>query len=122
MSSGYSVEYYLSSSGENPVVIFLDSLSHREQAKVLRIFQHLEAYGLQSILPHVKKLTGTPFWEIRILGKDSIRILYLIPKKETVLVLHGFIKKTQKTSPAEFKIALKRYEDWLIRSKSTLDK
>lgn len=113
MNSGYIVEYYLSTSGDNPVKKFIDELSLREQAKVLRIFLYLESYGLQSVLPHVKKLTGTPLWEIRILGKDKIRMLYVIPKKEHFLVLHGFMKKTQKTPPSEINTAIRRYEDWL---------
>jgi len=70
-------------------------------------------YGLSSLLPHVKKLTGTPLWEIRILGKDSIRILYVLIQEENVLVLHGFIKKTQKTPTKEIELATNRYGKWI---------
>lgn len=71
-------------------------------------------YQVSYILPHVKKLTGTPFWEIRILGQDNIRVIYICPFKESVLVLHGFIKKKQKTPPKEISTALQRYKNWLL--------
>ena len=69
-------------------------------------------YGLSSILPHTKKLTGTPFWEIRILGRDNIRVLYAIPFQNSVLILHGFVKKTQKTPVQELQVAISRFEQW----------
>lgn len=122
MNVGYKVEYYVSLATQNPVKEFLDSLSPREQTKILRIFQYLKDYGLQAVLPHIKKLSGTLFWEIRILGNDSIRILYIIPQKEKVLILHGFIKKSQKTPISEINIATKRYEDWLKRQTILIDK
>ncbi len=64
----------------------------------------------------LKKVIGTQFWEIRLLGKDSIRILYVIPIKDKFLVLHGFKKKTQKTPAKELNIALIRYKDWMSKN------
>jgi phage-related protein len=110
------VYYYLSSTNSNPVKEFIDSLTEIQKAKVFRIFEIFQKYGMTSIIPHVKKLAGTPFWEIRILGKDNIRILYVIPTKECILVLHGFIKKKQKTPITDLSQAMKRYNDWLRRS------
>lgn len=76
---------------------------------------NLQEYGLSAIIPNVKKLSGTPLWEIRILGQDNIRILYVTIEKNAILVLHGFIKKKQKTPPKEIKIALLRYKETLAR-------
>ncbi len=114
------IQYYISEKGENPVGNFLDSLSPKQQAKVLRVFYYLKEYGLQMILPHVEKLKGRPLWEIRILGKDNIRVFYVLAEKELVLVLHGFLKKTKKTPRNEITIALSRYEEW--KSRKALDK
>lgn len=55
------INYYISLKGENPVSDFLDSLSTKQQAKILRILQTIQAYGLSSVLPHIKKLQGFPF-------------------------------------------------------------
>lgn len=112
MSQKFAVFYYISSSGENPVKDFLDSLNEKQRVKVFRIFEVYEEYGLNSIMPHTKKITATPFWEIRILGKDNIRIIYLMVTKENILVFHGFVKKSQKTPQKELKIVLERYKDW----------
>ncbi|HUV72360.1 MAG TPA: type II toxin-antitoxin system RelE/ParE family toxin [Clostridia bacterium] len=101
--------YYTTPSGQNPIDKFLNSLSGKQQAKILRIFETIKESGLQSILPHVRKLTGTPLWEIRILGKDNLRIIYVVPYLDTVLLLHGFIKKTRKTPKKEIETALGRY-------------
>lgn len=103
-----TVIFYQLKDGQSPVVEFLDSLSDKQTAKVTRILTSIKTYGLLSVLPHVKKLTGIPLWEIRIVGQDNIRIFYIVPQKECVLLLHGFIKKTQKTSIQEINTALRR--------------
>jgi len=107
------VIYYLTPRNENPVKDFLWSLTKRQKAKIHRIFTLLETYGLSSIIPHTRKLTGTPLWEIRILGSDNIRIIYVDIKNNQILVLHGFIKKKQKTPTKEISLSLKRHQNWL---------
>lgn len=64
-------------------------------------------------LPHVKKLTGWPLWEIRLVGKDNLRLIYIVEVGGKVLVLHGFIKKRQQTAPRDLQIAFKRYTAYL---------
>ena len=108
------VVYYLTSQNKNPVKDFLQSLTKKQKLKVFRIFDSLEKYGLSSIIPHVRKLSGTPLWEIRILGQDNIRIVYIAIKDDNILILHGFIKKSQKTPENEISISLKRYQDWVL--------
>lgn len=107
-----TVVTYFKTTNESPIQDFLNSLEEIKQAKVLRIFQYITNYGLLSILPHIKKVTNTPLWEIRILGKDNIRIFYISTSENLVLILHGFIKKKQKTPTKEIKIALGRLEKW----------
>ena len=105
------VIFYTSIRGENFVQKFIDGLEEVTQSKILRIVMAIQTYGLQAILPHVKKLSGTPLWEIRILGKDNIRIFYIVHHLDTVILLHGFIKKKQKTDFREIDIAVRRYEE-----------
>ena len=116
MTSLYRVVYFISPAGENPVKHFLDSLQHNQKVKVFRLFQVYEQYGLASIMPHTKKLRGTPLWEISIKGKDNIRVLYVSRTTKSILVLHGFIKKTQKTPQKELGLAIQRYEEWKKRT------
>ena len=74
----FRVEYYGTSSNGSLVRDFIDSLTKIQKAKIMRIFRNISEYGLSSIIPHVKKVTGTPLWEIRVLGKDNIRVIYAI--------------------------------------------
>src|SRR3989304_6447946 len=98
--------YYLSQSGKNPVFEFLNLLEKSQKAKVFRIFEAIEKYGISSIPNHLKKMTGIPLWEIRILGKDNIRVIYIIPHKNVVLILNAFFKKQNKTPVKEIEVAL----------------
>jgi phage-related protein len=68
----------------------------------------VQEYGLQGIISHIKKLTGTPLWEIRILGGDNVRILFVTQLAKQIILLHAFVKKTNKTPAKEIGIALKR--------------
>ena len=106
-NQSWSVIYYVSPTGDNPVKEFLDA-NLKAKVKASRIFSNIEEYGLNSIIPHIKKLTGTPLWEIRILGEDSVRILYMTKQGKQVLLLHAFFKKRDKTPSKEIKIALSR--------------
>lgn len=78
----------------------------------------IKEYGLTAAIPHIKKLTGTPLWEIRILGQDNIRVLYASIQDDTVILLHGFIKKSRKAPTKDIETALTRYKDWTQRTKS----
>lgn len=113
MDKKCEVIYYVSSRGDRPIKKFLDSLSEIQQAKILRVIEIIRNYGLQQARPYVKKLTDTPFWEIRILGRDNIRVIYVVPYKDTVLILHGFIKKSQRIPEKELSFAFKRYKEWM---------
>jgi len=109
------VIYYSTSNGENPIVDFLDTLSEKQQRKILRIVSFIKIYGLDSSIPHIKKLIGTPLWEIRILGRDNLRVLYVLSNDKKVILLHGFVKKVQKTPAREINIALVRFEEYKSR-------
>lgn len=107
--------YYTTANAQNPTRKFIESLSEKQQRKIIRILTYIEEYGLVTAIPHAKKLTGTPLWEIRILGQDNIRIFYVIMEKDAIIVLHGFIKKSQKTPSRELEIAIVRFNDWNTR-------
>lgn len=112
----WQVIYYVSKSGNIPVKEFIDQMGTKQKTKVLRTLFHIEEYGLQIVIPHLKKLTGTPLWEIRILGQDSIRMLFVTRVERQVILLHAFFKKTQKTPVREISVALSRYQELLLRT------
>jgi phage-related protein len=52
---------------------------------------------------------GDKFWEIRASGQDgSARGIYIYASGKKIIVLHVFIKKTQKTPPAALEMATRR--------------
>ena len=52
--------------------------------------------------------TRGPVWEVRrTIGKRIARVLFALEKAAMVL-LHGFIKKTQQNTPADIALTLKR--------------
>lgn len=57
-------------------------------------------------MPHSKKITNNLF-ELRIRGRQEIRIFYIIGKG-TATLLHLFVKKTQKTPIGEILAAQKK--------------
>ncbi len=78
---------------------FLSDLSPKEIAKAIRIIGLLKVFGNDLGMPQSKHLSDGLF-ELRIPGKRAVRILYCFHRNEAVL-LHAFIKKTQKTSKKE---------------------
>ena len=61
--------------------------------------------------PYVKHLEGA-LWEMRMKGKDGIaRAVYVTATGYRVVVVHVFVKKTQKTPRREIEIALKRAKE-----------
>lgn len=78
-------------------------------AKYLKITDLLEKEGPEYLgLPHSKSL-GNGLFELRIKAKEGIaRVFYIYQIKNKIIMLHSFIKKTQKTSKKELDIAQKR--------------
>jgi phage-related protein len=117
MNPGISSYYQSPSQLISPVKNFISSLSLDAQAKVVLGLKLLEQYGIKAGPPHVKKLTGTQLWELRILGNDNIRILYVAVVNRNFLLLHGFNKKKQKTDRKEIKTAESRLDEYHSRNK-----
>lgn len=115
MNIPWTIIYYQYTTGANPVRTFIQSLSVSARGKVARSLDLLANYNIRVREPHAKKLRGTPLWELRILGGDSIRIFYVAVLSESFLLLHGFEKRIQKTPRKEIDTALSRFADWKQR-------
>lgn len=118
MIQKWRIIYYKSPSGDMPVKNFINEQEEQTQIKIARMFDHLEEFGTQVGAPHVKKLTGTELWEIRILGANSIRIFYISVALQTFLLLHAFKKKTQKTEKRQIRTAEDRLAEYRTNRKN----
>lgn len=82
------------------------------QARLQRIIELVQLFGLERVHePHVKHLDGS-LWEIRVSGKSGIaRALYVTVIGKRVVILRVFMKKTQKTPRREIELARQRAKD-----------
>ena len=83
----------------NSVEIFIESLAEKEIAKVIRTIELLEEFGNTLGMPHSRHMADG-LLELRVRGKREIRIFYCFHKSKVVL-LHAYIKKTQKALEKE---------------------
>lgn len=85
---------------------FIESLQKITIAKVLRSIDLLEKFGQELGPPHTKKISARLF-ELRVFGKQAVRIFYTFHKSQ-IFLLHGFVKKSQKIHQKEINIALQK--------------
>jgi phage-related protein len=74
------------------------ALPKEMQARFRRISELLESFGPQRVgMPHIRSL-GEKWWEMRLAGKAGIgRAIYTAIADRRLVVLHAFVKKTQRT-------------------------
>ena len=87
----------------------LYSMPRDIQAAFERISHIVEDYGLERLRePYLKHLEGR-LWEMRIKGRDGIaRAIYVTAIGRRLVIVHVFVKKTQKTPRREIETALRK--------------
>jgi phage-related protein len=90
----------------------LEALPRDIRARFERIVNLIQTHGLERVRePYVKHLEGA-LWEMRMKGKDGIaRAAYVTATGRRVVVVHVFVKKTQKTQRREIDTALRRAKE-----------
>src|SRR3990172_11076996 len=95
----WKVYYFQTSRGDYPVKSFVEKQDLPTRTKIARSIRMLVDYGPFIKPPYCKKLHDK-LWELRILGKVAIRILYTY-KNDAYYLIHAFKKKSQKTPSYE---------------------
>ncbi|MDO8518420.1 MAG: type II toxin-antitoxin system RelE/ParE family toxin [bacterium] len=93
---------------------FLYSLSPVPRSRVAKGIALLGQYGNELRYPHTKKVTAGIF-ELRVHGDKSVRIFFTFHRSRAV-ILHAFVKKTDKIPPRELEKA-KRLYSMLLQDK-----
>jgi phage-related protein len=105
------VVFFKTEAGNEPVREWLKGLS-KEDCKVIGTDILTVQYAWPVGKPLVDNL-GDGIWEVRSrLDNRIARTLFAMVEQEIVL-LHGFIKKQQKTPPDELELAKKRERQYL---------
>ena len=102
--------FYESPGGNQPVRDWIKGLSSEDRQSVGRDVQKVE-FGWPIGMPYCRSLSSG-LWEVRSDLEDGKtgRIIFCVVLGRMVL-LHGFIKKTQKTPKADIDLALKRRKE-----------
>lgn len=90
----------------------IEALSLKMRAKLEHVLNLLQDYGPSYVHEPYVKHVQDKLWEIRLKDKDGIaRVIYILANKRRIVLLHAFVKKTQKTPKGALKIALKRIHE-----------
>jgi len=104
-----SVRFFRTASGTEPVREWLKELS-RDDCRIIGEDIKTVEFGWPIGMPLCRSISGyKDLWEVRsqITGNRITRVIFYIRNDEMIL-LHGFIKKTQKTPQSDLDLADKR--------------
>ena len=115
----YEVTFYTDRKGKSPVLDFIVELAAKKDKdsriradKINDYIEALSEHGATLGEPYMKKIGGK-IWELRPL---SDRIMFAAWTGKGYVLLNHFVKKTQKTPPAEIEKAKRLLKDFLERS------
>ena len=110
----FEVIYYTDANGNKQVKDFLSDVFNKNQLFFEQCISAIEKikHRVYHKQPFSKAL-GDGLFEIRIrLKNDIARIIYAFAKGKQIILLHGFIKKTEKTPVRELEIAKQRLKGY----------
>jgi phage-related protein len=104
------VRFYQSATGREPVLEWLRDLDRNDRRAIGLDLMRVQ-FGWPIGMPLVRSLKDG-LWEVRSsLPSQKIARLILCFHDKTLIVLHGFIKKTQKTPAEDLEIAKRRMKE-----------
>lgn len=116
----FQVVFYTSKDGKSDVLEYLDRLQEKgktsktdrvNRSKILAHIQALQENGTRIGSPFIKHIEEN-IWELRPLNN---RIFFIFWKDNTFVLLHHYIKKSQKTPRKEIEQARLRQNDFIKR-------
>lgn len=117
----YTIEFYEDTNGNSEVRDYIERLVQHSltdknarinKNKIFTYIKALQEYGTRVGSPIVKHITGD-LWELRPL---SNRIFFFYWKENKFVLVHHYIKKTQKTPRKEIETAIHNIKDWIERN------
>ncbi|MDR1670004.1 MAG: type II toxin-antitoxin system RelE/ParE family toxin [Oscillospiraceae bacterium] len=117
----YTIAFYRNRDGKEPITDYLRELRNKAQTnkdqrirfkKIIEYFNILSQNGTRAGAQYVKHIVED-IWELR---PTNNRIFFFYWKDNTFLMLHHFVKKTQKTPSREIEQAKRNLKDFLERN------
>jgi len=104
----WEIDDYRGPQGARPVKAFFDGLSAPAKAKIYAALEMLAREGNQLRLPRSRALRGG-LLEMRIgHGEGPFRIIYCFRPGRRIVLLHGFVKRTEQIPAQDFELAVAR--------------
>lgn len=90
----------------------VQALPEDMQGRLLRIIELLQQWGPQRVgMPYTRPL-GAKLWEMRVSGRSGIaRVIYTAAAGRRLVMLHAFVKKTERTPPRAIATAEQRAKE-----------
>ena len=102
----YRIEYY-SADVQDQILSLPDTLA----ARYIVLTRRMVALGANLGEPHTKAM-GEGLFELRLKGAEGIaRVFFCTLVGRRIMMLHSFVKKSQKTPPKEIELARKRMKE-----------
>ncbi|RJR36843.1 MAG: type II toxin-antitoxin system RelE/ParE family toxin [Deltaproteobacteria bacterium] len=89
---------------------WVDGLPPDLRAYYARITERMLKHGPYLRMPYVRPL-GQGLNEIRAIGKEGIARVFFAARSEQIVILHGFVKKTERTLKRELDTARRRLKE-----------
>lgn len=100
-----------SRTGEEPTVEYVENLDSKSRGKVKKYVEYLRLCEGYLDEPYSRHITGK-IRELRVdFSNNRHRIFYFTFIKKTIILLHGYTKKTPKAPESEIKKAVENYYD-----------
>lgn len=102
------VFYSSNNSKKCPAKVFIEKLESKDRAKVLACLKSVEELGFDCPRVQFRQIKG-PLWEIKIqTASGGSRLFYVALKENTLVILHGYKKQSQKAPKKEIEVAEQR--------------
>ncbi|RLD06351.1 MAG: type II toxin-antitoxin system RelE/ParE family toxin [Chloroflexota bacterium] len=105
----FQVHFYKTAAGNEPVREWLLSLSGQEKKTIGEDIKTVQ-FGWPIGMP-VSRKVAKDLWEIRSSLQNKIARVVFTVKGSEIILLHGFVKKTEKLPGKDLEIAKRRLAD-----------
>ncbi len=102
---------YTEPDGTSPVSDFIRRLDWKLKKKVLSQLKQLESPDFAFQPPHIKSFRQSRhkgFFELRTRIRQAVRIIFVLDEDGGIILLHGFIKKSDRATERALEIARAR--------------
>lgn len=117
----WNVTFFRSQNGRCPYLDFFNDLIREDQARIKSRLNMVAQYGPRydefssSLKPHTDDVFELRFEVV----SGIVRLFYFYQPNHTIVITHGYCKKTQKTDPSEIRQAMQYRGEHLTRGRQS---